>query len=118
MINNANKPLSTYVKLAIEGIKLHIDENPLQHRTTEELLDHLQTPNRCTLEKAFKEYYGFGIKEYQVRQRLEASKKFLEQGMTKKQVAIKCFYKGQATYCRAFKQVFKITPTEWQNRYT
>ncbi|OQP59693.1 hypothetical protein A3860_36610 [Niastella vici] len=117
MINNANKPLSRYVKLAIVGIKLHIDEHPLQYRTTEELLDHLKTPNRCTIEKAFKDYYGYGIKEYQVRQRLEASKKFLEQGMTKKLVALKCFYKGQDSYCRAFKQAFKLTPTEWQNRY-
>jgi AraC-like DNA-binding protein len=118
MLTNANKPTSTYVKLAIEGIKLYIDEYPLRHKTSGELLDHLNTPDRSSIEKAFKNNYGYGIKEYQVRQRLEASKKFLEQGMTKKLVATKCFYKGQATYCRAFKQAFNITPTEWQNLHT
>lgn len=118
MLTNANRSTSTYLKLAIQGIKLYIDEYPLKHRTTAELLDHLNTPDRSRIEKAFKDHYGSGIKEYLVRQRLEASKKFLEQGMTKKLVASKCFYKGQATYCRAFKQAFNITPTEWQNRHT
>jgi AraC-like DNA-binding protein len=118
MLTNANRPTSTYVKLAIEGIKLHIEAYPLKHRTTAELLDHLNTRNRSHIEKAFRNHYGFGIKEYQVRQRLEASKNFLEQGITKKLVASKCFYKGQDTYCRAFKQAFNITPTEWQNRHT
>lgn len=32
MLPNANKPLSRYVKLAIEGIKQHIDEYPMQYR--------------------------------------------------------------------------------------
>lgn len=116
MLRKASKnPYSRYVLISIEQIKQHIDQNPLQHRTSAELLDYLNMPNRSILEKAFKDNYGAGIKEYQVRQRLEESKKFLEQGITKKQIAAKCFYKGQASYCRAFKREFKITPTEWQN---
>ena len=109
------KPYSRYVLLGIETIKQHIDNHPLQHRTAAELFDRLSAPNRSIVEKAFKEIYGAGIKEYQVRQRLEASKKFLEMGLTKKQVASKCFYKGQAAFCRAFKKEFSITPTDWQN---
>jgi len=112
-----NRPYSKYVLLAIESIKVHIDQNPLQHRTAVELLDHLNTPNRGIVEKAFKDTYGCRVKEYQVRQRLEASKRFLELGMTKKQVAGKCFYRDQGSFSRAFKREFKVTPTEWQNMY-
>jgi AraC-like DNA-binding protein len=113
----SKKPYSRYVMVAIETIKQHIDQNPLQYRTSAELLDYLNTPNRTIVEKAFKDTYGAGIKGYQVRQRLEESKKFLELGITKKQVAAKCFYKDQASFCRAFKHEFKITPTEWQNMF-
>jgi AraC-like DNA-binding protein len=115
MLRETRKPYSRYVLCAIETIKQHIDNQPFQHKTASALLDHLPTPNRNTVEKAFKDVYGAGVKEYQVRQRLEASKQYLESGMTKKQVAAKCFYRGQASFCRAFKQAFKITPTEWQN---
>jgi AraC-like DNA-binding protein len=105
------------VLCAIASIKQHIDIHPLHCKTSVELLDHLSTPNRNSLEKAFKAMYGAGIKEYQVRQRLEASKQFLETGMSKKLVAAKCLYSGQASFCRAFKNEFGITPTEWQNQF-
>ncbi len=116
MLRETRKPFSRYVLCAIESIKQHIDAHPFHCKTSAELLDHLSTPNRNSVEKAFKDVYGAGIKEYQVRQRLEASKQFLETGMPKKQVAAKCLYSGQASFCRAFKKEFSITPTEWQNQ--
>lgn len=117
MLKNGNQPYSHYVLLAIAVIKQTIDDNPLQFKTASELIRNFVAPHRNSLEKAFKVRYGFGIKEYQVKQRLEASKKFLESGMNKKQVAAKCFYSGQSSFCRAFKKEFDITPTEWQNLY-
>ncbi|WP_205513189.1 helix-turn-helix domain-containing protein [Longitalea arenae] len=111
------KPYSKYVLDAVKSIKEHIDANPFQYKTASALLEHVSGPNRSAVEKAFRDVYGAGIKEYQVRQRLEASKQFLESGMTKKQVAAKCYYSGQAAYCRAFKKEFNITPTEWLNIY-
>src|SRR5690349_17249856 len=116
MLRETTKPYSRYVLCAIETIKQHIDDHPLHCKTATALFDHLSTPNRNSVEKAFKATYGTGIKEYQVRQRLEASKQFLETGMPKKQVAAKCLYRGQASFCRAFKKEFSITPTEWQNQ--
>ena len=116
MLRETTKPYSRYVLCAIETIKQHIDDHPLHCKTATALFDHLSTPNRNSVEKAFKDVYGAGIKEYQVRQRLEASKQFLETGMPKKQVAAKCLYSGQASFCRAFKKEFSITPTEWQNQ--
>jgi AraC-like DNA-binding protein len=117
-LRKANKPYSKYVLLATEKIKLHIDSNPLQCKTAADLLDMLNTPNRNVIEKAFKDTYDAGIKEYQVRQRLEASKTFLERGMPKKQVAAKCCYRSQSAFSAAFKKAYKMTPTEWQNLYT
>ena len=114
MFSETRKPYSRYVLCAIETIKQHIDSHPFHYKTAAALLDHLSTPNRNTLEKAFKEVYGAGIKEHQVRQRLEASKKFLEVGMTKKHVAYKCLYRSQSSFAAAFKKAFNLTPTEWQ----
>lgn len=111
------QPYSMYVLDAIKIIKKHIDTNPFHYKTAAELLNHLSAPNRNAVEKAFKDVYGAGIKEYQVRQRLEASKNFLEQGMTKKQVAYKCLYRTQSTFAAAFKKLFHMTPTEWQTMY-
>jgi AraC-like DNA-binding protein len=105
---------SKYVLDAIRCIKEHIDDNPFHYKTAADLLNHVSVPNRCAVEKAFKDIYGAGIKEYQVRQRLAASKKFLEEGMTKKLVASKCYYRSQSAFAAAFKKEFKMTPTEWQ----
>lgn len=114
MLREAGRPYSRYVICAIETIKQHIDSNPFHHKTASALLDHLGTPNRTSVEKAFKNVYDAGIKEYQVKQRLAASKKFLEKGLTKKQVAYKCLYSSQSAFAAAFKKEFKMTPTEWQ----
>jgi AraC-like DNA-binding protein len=51
-----------------------------------------------------------------VRQRLEASKKYLAAGLTKKQVAHKCLYRSQSAFAAAFKKEFNMTPTDWQER--
>lgn len=117
MIKNAKTSYSKYVLDAIKCIKQHIDDNPFHYKTASELIENFIAPNRTSLEKAFKEVYDAGIKEYQVKQRLEAATKFLETGMNKKQVAAKCFYSTQTAFCRAFKKEFGITPTEWQRRY-
>ena len=117
MTNNV-KPYSKYVTNAVKSIKAHIDADPFQYKTAAGLLEQICSPNRSAVEKAFKKVYEAGIKEYQVRQRLQASKKFLEEGMTKKMIASKCFYKSQSAYAAAFKKEFGMTPTDWQLLYT
>lgn len=114
---NSIKPYSKYVLDAIKSIKQHIDADPFQYKTAAALLEQICSPNRSTVEKAFKEVYGAGIKEYQVRQRLQASKKFLEEGMSKKLIASKCLYKSQSAFSAAFKKEFGMTPTQWQLLY-
>lgn len=117
MINSV-KPYSKYVLNAVKSIKAHIDADPFQYKTAAALLEQICSPNRSAVEKAFKKVYGFGIKVYQVNKRLEASKKFLEEGMSKKMIASKCLYKSQSAYAAAFKKEFGMTPTEWQLLYS
>lgn len=110
------QPYSKYVLDAIRTIKLHIDSDPLKYKKATDLMEAI-SPNRNAVEKAFKAVFGCGIKEYQVRQRLEASKKLLAAGMTKKQIAGKCFYSSQSAYSAAFKKAFGMTPSLWQALY-
>jgi len=102
-----------YVLQAVELIKQDIEKDPFKHRTCKELLDSITTVNRKILEKAFKELHGNRIKAYQVKQRLAFSKNYLQEGLSVKRVAAKCYYRSQSAYCTAFKKEFKLTPTEW-----
>jgi AraC-like DNA-binding protein len=110
-------PYSNYVLLSIEKIKLHIDKDPFCYKKSTELLEDLCTPHRNIVEKAFKDVYGCGIKEYQVRQRLNMAKKYLIEGMPKKIVAKKCFYSSSSAFSTAFKKEFGVPPTEWENNW-
>ncbi|WP_207515007.1 helix-turn-helix domain-containing protein [Longitalea luteola] len=114
MLNNEFKRCSVNVLLSVESIKKHIDDDPFQFKTTADLIRHVSKAHRNSVEKVFKEVYGTGVKEYQVKKRLEASKTFLREGMEKDKIASKCFYSSQTAYCRAFKSEFNVTPTEWQ----
>ncbi len=111
------KPYSNYVLAAVTSIKKHIDTDPFHYRTAAELLDHLSTPHRNSVEKAFKALYGTRIKEYQVKQRLYLSKFLLKEGMSKKQIAKKCYYGSSSAFCTAFKKEFGMSPTEWEKAF-
>ena len=106
---------SLYVLNDVAIIKKHLVDDPFEYKTSSELLSEVTSANRKTIEKAFKEIYGCGIKTYQLKQRLQQSKLILKEGMTIKQAAAKCLYKTQSTYCKAFKKEFRMTPTEWLN---
>jgi AraC-like DNA-binding protein len=109
------KPYSNYVHISIEKIKAHIDKDPCCYKKATELLDHLCTPHRNIVEKAFKAIYGCRIKEYQVKQRLNVAKQLLMEGSPKKHVAGKCFYGSTSAFSTAFKKEFGVSPTEWEN---
>jgi AraC-like DNA-binding protein len=109
------KPYSNYILIAIETIKIHIDKDPFCYKKATELLDHLCTPHRNIVEKAFKDVYNRRIKEYQVKQRLNMAQKYLVEGLPKKLVAKKCFYSSTSAFSTAFKKEFGISPTEWEN---
>jgi AraC-like DNA-binding protein len=108
-----NHPYTVYVRNAVAIIKQHMEKYPFKHKTCSDLIARTTTVDRRILEKAFKEEYGYRIKEYQVRQRLAAAKLLLLEGMPIKRVSAKCYYSSQSAFCRAFKKEFGITPTDW-----
>lgn len=107
------KHYSLYVLNDVASVKKHLDDDPVKYKSSSDLLNKVTTANRKSIEKAFKEIYGHGIKTYHVKQRLEKSKKYLEEGMTVKLAASTCLYKSQSAYSTAFKKEFSMTPTEW-----
>jgi methylphosphotriester-DNA--protein-cysteine methyltransferase len=109
------KPYSKYVLVSINTIKEHIDKDPIHYKKATEFFNRQNTPDRSVLEKAFKEVYGFRIKEYQVKQRLLRAKKYLQEGLPKKLVADKCLYRSTSAFSTAFKKEFGMSPTEWEN---
>ena len=74
------QPYSKYVLDAARVIKQQLDNDPLKHKRACDLLEEVCAPNRNLMEKAFKAIYGVGIKEYQVRQRLEPRRNSWNQG--------------------------------------
>lgn len=112
MIQKKNN-YTLFVLNNVAAVKKHLDNNPFEFRTSCELLYNVSSANRKSVEKAFREIYGYGIKTFHVKRRLEKSKKYLEEGRTVKFAAASCLYKSQSAYSTAFKKEFGMTPTEW-----
>jgi len=111
---HVQKPYSRLVLSEIAALKTTIDDQPTKFKRVEELLATLSTVNRSLLERAFKDVYRCGLKEYLVKRRLEQAKEYLEMGISKKMVADKCNYRSQSAFSTAFRRSFGMTPTEWQ----
>jgi AraC-like DNA-binding protein len=108
-----NHSYSTSARSAAASIKQHLENHPFKYKTCSLLIERTSIVNRRIVEHAFKEEYGYRIKEYQVRQRLVAAKLLLLEGMPIKRISAKCYYSSQSAFCRAFKKEFNITPTDW-----
>jgi AraC-like DNA-binding protein len=67
---------------------------------------------RNVLQKAFKEEYGVGIRDYRLRVRMEKSKGLLAEGKDAKEVSITLRYSNPSAFNNAFKRYFKVTPKE------
>jgi AraC-like DNA-binding protein len=113
MQHDANQ-FSPYVLIVIGQIKQHIDSDPFQFKKASELLIYLNISNRNHISQAFRVCYDTGIANYLILQRLEASKKLLDQPISIRTIALKCYYKKQSSYTKAFKRAYKMTPSQWQ----
>jgi AraC-like DNA-binding protein len=71
--------------------------------------------SRNTLQDAFKQECGVGIREYKLKQRMEAARKMLNEGKGIKEIAFTLKYGTISAFSRAFKKYYKITPTECIN---
>lgn len=108
--------MKKYSRDAINSAKDYIDNNPLGHKSINELAVDAGI-SRNILQKGFKQLFGIKINEYRSRLRMEKAKAMLdESGMTLKQIAAACGYKYAANFTTAFKRLYRQTPSEWQNQ--
>jgi AraC-like DNA-binding protein len=92
---------TAYILAAVATIKAHIDKDPFKFKGSSDLLNYLNLPNRSKLEKAFKAVYGYGIKAYQVKARLNVAKILMMKGVPKKLIAHKCHYQSPSCFTTA-----------------
>ena len=106
--------LTCLMLAAVETVKQYIDRHPLEQRSIDYFTDKVVI-NRKTLQRAFKFQYGITISEYQLKKRMDAAADLILKGcFTQKQIARKCGYHKDNNFSRAFKKVYKKTPTQWQ----
>jgi AraC-like DNA-binding protein len=113
---NDEKKMKKHTLITIASVIAFIDSQPLNNKTTAELAAEYSI-NRKLLQQGFKATKGMGIKEYHNLKRMEACKMMLKEGdFSVKQIAGICLYKSQRAFTNAFKKLYAITPTEYQQQ--
>lgn len=108
--------LNKYAKDAIHGVKDTIDQQPFGKKNITELALGAGI-GRNLLQKGFKHLFGSKVNEYQKKKRMEAAIAILKEGhFTIQQVASRCGYRSQSSFTRAFKDIHRITPSEFQDQ--
>jgi len=69
--------------------------------------------SRNSLQGAFKEQLGMGIRKYKLKQRMEQAKQMLEDGKDIKEIAFTLNYSQSRNFSNAFKKFYGVIPTEW-----
>lgn len=106
-----NNPHLTY---AIRYINENIDDTSLSNVTISQEIGISEVYFR----KLFKENYSISPQQYIIEARNKKSSQLLrETTMTVSDIAACCGFSGVYCFCRAFKQYFGLTPTEYRQRY-
>lgn len=113
--NTFSKP----ILYAVNELIQFIDNNPLNRGSISTLFPHYYS-NRNNIYPAFKAVTAQSIDEYRTLKLMEAAAVLVADGeLTMRQVAYKCGFYGQkapSNFSRAFRRVWKITPTKWQKQ--
>jgi AraC-like DNA-binding protein len=104
---------------AIHAIKDYIDQHPLEIKTISALIHKTHSQIGINLlHQGFRQLHGAGIKEYEIRKRLEAAAMLLQEDeLTMQEISSKCGYSSQSSFVRAFKDVHGITPGQWRSKH-
>lgn len=112
--------LSTALPMPVSGPSRLIAEtlrfNPGDMRTVEELAESVHTSAR-TIERAFKAGTGMPLRQWRIRNRMEAAAVFLRSRASIDAVAHRVGYTNVNAFRRVFKSHFGISPTEYAARY-
>jgi AraC-like DNA-binding protein len=115
----SQKRLRKTFQEAIHYIKDYIDQHPLEIKTISALIHKTHSQIGInTLHQGFRQLYGTGIKEYEIRKRLETAASLLQEDeLTMQEITAKCGYSSQSSFVRAFKDVHGITPGQWRSKH-
>lgn len=115
---NQRRLRNTFLE-AIHSIKDYIDQHPLEIKTISALIHKTHSQIGINLlHQGFRQLYGTGIKEYEIRKRLEAAAHLVQKDeLTMQEITARCGYSSQSSFVRAFKEVYGITPGQWRNQH-
>ena len=110
------KQLSRHMAASVHTVKEYIDTYPLEWKNLDDLASMVEI-NRKKLQQAFKCRFGVNISDYKLQKRMNAAADMLEEGrLSKKQIAYRCGYHKPNNFSIAFKKVYKMSPSDWQQR--
>jgi AraC-like DNA-binding protein len=113
---NIENRLKKSTIVLIYAIQRDIKTNPLKNKKVHAIAKEAGI-DRKVLEAGFKLLFGVTLKKYQMVRKLEFSQQMLDEArFTIKEIAFKCGYSSHNSYTKAFKKIYKQTPTDWQNR--
>ena len=76
-------------------------------------LSRMTSLNEFKLKKGFKEYFGYTVKNYIIKLRMEFAKSLLkDKNITISEVATKCGYKDLSNFSKAFKAFYTFSPQQ------
>jgi AraC-like DNA-binding protein len=110
-------PLNRHLIASVHQVKDHIDRYPLDWKKNLDDLAAMVGINRKKLQQAFKCRFGVNISDYKLQKRMNAAADMLEEGrLSKKQIAYRCGYHKPNNFSIAFKKVYKMSPSGWQQK--
>jgi AraC-like DNA-binding protein len=108
------KKIKKAVSDAVKDVKKYIDANPFNGISTATLASDAGI-SRNVLQEAFKEKFGTSIGQYKLYARMHQAKTHLTSGKSIKEVSIILQYSSPSSFSNAFRNHFKLSPTDWIN---
>lgn len=98
--------------IKLEKVKQIIDNDFIKAPKLTDL-SRMTSLNEFKLKKGFKEYFGYTVKNYIIKLRMEFAKSLLkDKNITISEVATKCGYKDLSNFSKAFKAFYTFSPQQ------
>lgn len=101
----------------VQSAQLLISENPGRTLNIQEIAEHLQI-SREHLSRVFRERTGFTLQQFAEEERMQLAARLLRDfSMSCEQIAEQTGYASAASFGRAFRQHFKVSPAQYRKRF-